>query len=190
MTDAAAPAPRHAAPRVLWLGVLMAVLVLLAALSVAIGTREVGLDDIAAALRGQVDTIEQAAVAARIPRTVLAALAGASLGMAGAIMQGVTRNPLADPGILGVNLGASLAIAVAVAWFGIASAQAYLTSRCSKPGRARIAPRTASTAAAGPAIVPFSPSCATSSVPRAPPASQLAWRRSLTASRSSIGAKR
>ncbi|WP_420850961.1 FecCD family ABC transporter permease [Paracoccus aerius] len=104
----------------------MAVLVLLAALSVAIGTREVGLDDIAAALRGQVDTIEQAAVAARIPRTVLAALAGASLGMAGAIMQGVTRNPLADPGILGVNLGASLAIAVAVAWFGIASAQAFI----------------------------------------------------------------
>lgn len=126
MTDAAAPAPHRAAPRVLWLGVLMAVLVLLAALSVAIGTREVGLDDIAAALRGQVDTIEQAAVAARIPRTVLAALAGASLGMAGAIMQGVTRNPLADPGILGVNLGASLAIAVAVAWFGIASAQAFI----------------------------------------------------------------
>lgn len=126
MIDAAAPAPRHAAPRVLWLGVLMAVLVLLAALSVAIGTREVGLDDIAAALRGQVDTIEQAAVAARIPRTVLAALAGASLGMAGAIMQGVTRNPLADPGILGVNLGASLAIAVAVAWFGIASTQAFI----------------------------------------------------------------
>lgn len=126
MTDAAAPAPRHAAPRVLWLAVLMAVLALLAALSVAIGTREVGMDDIAAALRGQVDTIEQAAVAARIPRTVLAALAGASLGMAGAIMQGVTRNPLADPGILGVNLGASLAIAVAVAWFGIASAQAFI----------------------------------------------------------------
>ena len=94
----------------------MAVLVLLAALSVAIGTREVGLDDIAAALRGQVDTIEQAAVAARIPRTVLAALAGASLGMAGAIMQGVTRNPLADPGILGVNAGASFAVVLGIAF--------------------------------------------------------------------------
>nr|WP_229665088.1 iron ABC transporter permease [Paracoccus acridae] len=110
----------------MWLVAWLAVLGVLCALSVAIGTRAVGLEDIAAALRGQVDSIGQAAVAARIPRTVLAALAGAALGVAGTVMQGVTRNPLADPGILGVNLGASLAVAVGVAWFGIASAQAYI----------------------------------------------------------------
>ena len=132
MTGTASPLPRAAvAPRsnpvrAVWLAAMLGLLAMLCALSVAIGTRDVGLDDIAAALRGQVDTIGQAAVAARIPRTVLAALAGASLGLAGAIMQGVTRNPLADPGILGVNLGASLAVAVAVAFFGIASAQAYI----------------------------------------------------------------
>jgi iron complex transport system permease protein len=103
-----------------------ALLVLLCALSVAIGTREVAWSDIVAALGGQVDSIGQAAVAVRIPRTLLALLAGAALGLAGAIMQGVTRNPLADPGILGVNMGASLAVVVGVAWFNIASAQAYI----------------------------------------------------------------
>ncbi|MCP5978653.1 iron chelate uptake ABC transporter family permease subunit, partial [Klebsiella pneumoniae] len=50
--------------------------------------------DIVAALRGHMDTIGQAAVAMRIPRTLLALLAGAALGLAGAIMQGITRNPL------------------------------------------------------------------------------------------------
>lgn len=120
------PARQPGGIRGLWLVAWLAVLGVLCALSVAIGTRAVGLEDIAAALRGQVDSIGQAAVAARIPRTVLAALAGAALGVAGTVMQGVTRNPLADPGILGVNLGASLAVAVGVAWFGIASAQAYI----------------------------------------------------------------
>src|SRR5690606_20703682 len=82
--------------------------------------------DVLAALRGQVDSIGQAAVAMRIPRTLLALSAGAALGLAGAIMQGVTRNPLADPGILGVNMGASLAVVIGVAWFNISSAQAYI----------------------------------------------------------------
>ncbi|MDX3927003.1 MAG: iron ABC transporter permease [Shinella sp.] len=112
--------------RTLWLGAVIAILALFCALSVAIGTREVGWLDVIAALGGHVDSIDQAAVAARIPRTMLALLAGAALGLAGAIMQGVTRNPLADPGILGVNMGASLAVVVGVSWFHIASAQAYI----------------------------------------------------------------
>ncbi|UXS03408.1 FecCD family ABC transporter permease [Agrobacterium tumefaciens] len=108
---------------------MMAVAVLLlvmCALSVSVGTRSVGLADIFAALGGQIDNVAQAAVAARLPRTLLALLAGAALGLAGAVMQGVTRNPLADPGILGVNMGASLAVVVAVAWFDIASANAFI----------------------------------------------------------------
>lgn len=125
-TALSGPAIRPNPARAAWMIALLALLAALCALSVAVGTRDVGPDDIAAALRGRVDTIAQAAVAARIPRTVLAALAGAALGLSGAVMQGVTRNPLADPGILGVNLGASLAVAVAVAWFGIASAQAFI----------------------------------------------------------------
>lgn len=110
----------------MWLVVMIAAVGILCFLSVAIGTRQVAWADIQAALGGQTDNIGQAAVAVRMPRTLLALLAGAALGLAGAIMQGVTRNPLADPGILGVNMGASLAVVVGVAWFSITTAQAYI----------------------------------------------------------------
>lgn len=117
---------RTSRTRLFWLGVVVILLVILCALSVLIGTRDVALADITAALYGHTDTIAQAAVSMRFPRTLLAFLAGASLGLAGAIMQGITRNPLADPGILGVNMGASLAVVIGVAWFNIASAQTYI----------------------------------------------------------------
>ena len=112
--------------RSLWLMALVVLLGGLGALSVTIGSRDVAWADIAAALAGGQDTIGQAAVALRIPRTLLAVLAGSALGLAGAVMQGVTRNPLADPGILGVNTGASLAVVIGVAWFNISSADAYI----------------------------------------------------------------
>ncbi len=112
--------------RSLWLMALVVLLCGLGALSVTIGSRDVAWADIAAALAGGQDTIGQAAVALRIPRTLLAVLAGSALGLAGAVMQGVTRNPLADPGILGVNTGASLAVVIGVAWFNIGSADAYI----------------------------------------------------------------
>lgn len=112
--------------RGLWLALVIAALGLLCLLSVGIGTRGVIWADVVAALGGQVDSAGQAAVSVRIPRTLLALVAGAALGLAGAIMQGVTRNPLADPGILGVNMGASLAVVIGVAWFNIASIHAYV----------------------------------------------------------------
>lgn len=112
--------------RTLWLVALVFALGALAAASIAIGTRDVAWEDIGLALSGQTDNIGQAAVLVRIPRTVLAIVAGAALAVAGTIMQGVTRNPLADPGILGVNMGASLAVVVGVVWFSIESAQAFI----------------------------------------------------------------
>ncbi|AYC99515.1 iron ABC transporter permease [Neorhizobium sp. NCHU2750] len=114
------------AQRGLWLIALCGLLLVLCTLSVTVGTRDVGWGDIRLALDGHVDTIGQSAVSLRIPRTLLALLAGAALGLAGAVMQGVTRNPLADPGILGVNMGASLAVVVGVAWYNMASASAYI----------------------------------------------------------------
>ncbi|KRW95602.1 iron ABC transporter permease [Paracoccus sp. MKU1] len=127
MTAQAGAMPgRRAARNTLGLAAVLLLVALLCALSVAIGTREVGWDDIAAALAGRAETIGQAAVAARLPRTALAFLAGAALGLSGALLQGVTRNPLADPGILGINMGAALAVVVGVAWFSITSAQAYI----------------------------------------------------------------
>jgi len=117
-----APARRPGPPRVLWLLAVVAVLAALMAASVAVGSRDVGWSDIVAGLGGSSDTIGQAAVTKRIPRTVLAVVVGAALGLSGAVMQGVTRNPLADPGVLGVNMGASLAVVAGIAWFGLFSA--------------------------------------------------------------------
>ncbi|MGC0366389.1 iron complex transport system permease protein [Rhodococcus sp. 27YEA15] len=103
----------------LWLIGVLIVLVTLAGASVVIGSRDVDWSDIVAALGGSTENIGQGAIAKRIPRTVLALVVGAALGLAGAVMQGITRNPLADPGILGVNMGASLAVVVGMAWFGL-----------------------------------------------------------------------
>ena len=109
-----------------WLALALAGLCLATLLSVTVGTRAVGWGDIGAGLSGRTETIGQAAVALRLPRTALAALAGAALGLAGALMQGVTRNPLADPGLLGVNGGAALAVVIGIAWFAIDTVGAYI----------------------------------------------------------------
>ncbi|RMB82436.1 iron ABC transporter permease [Streptomyces shenzhenensis] len=117
---------RPARVRVTWLLVLTAVLVVVMMCSLAFGSRAVAWSDVWSALGGADHTLEEAAVAKRIPRSLLAIVVGAALGLAGAVMQGVTRNPLADPGILGVNMGASLAVVTAVAYFGLASASGYI----------------------------------------------------------------
>lgn len=125
-------APNSAAPgaadlrrpvlvRTVWLLIGVAVLVALSILSVSFGVRSVSFDDIVAAFSGHDDTISQAAIIKRIPRTVLALLVGAALALSGATMQAVTRNPIADPGILGVSNGASLAVVVGIAFFGLAN---------------------------------------------------------------------
>ncbi|MEU8669970.1 iron ABC transporter permease [Streptomyces anulatus] len=117
---------RPAGVRLLW--VLLSVLALAAVMvaSVALGSRDVPWSDVVAALGGADDTLGRAAATKRIPRTVLAVVIGAALGLAGGVMQGVTRNPLADPGILGVNMGASLAVVTAVAFFGLTSPTGYV----------------------------------------------------------------
>lgn len=105
---------------------LLVLLVLAVFLSLTFGARDVAWADVTAALSRPPETIAEAAVAARIPRTALALLAGAALGLAGAAMQGLTRNPLADPGILGTNAGAALAVVIGLAWFGMESDTLYL----------------------------------------------------------------
>jgi iron complex transport system permease protein len=62
----------------------------------------------------------------RLPRAVLGILVGAALGAAGALMQGHTRNPLADPGLLGVSAGAAFAVVLGISAFGLRSPQAYV----------------------------------------------------------------
>ncbi|MFD4356259.1 FecCD family ABC transporter permease [Nocardia sp. NPDC058518] len=62
----------------------------------------------------------------RLPRTVAGLLAGVALALAGAVMQGLTRNPLAGPGLLGINAGASLAIVIAMGTFGLTATGGFI----------------------------------------------------------------
>jgi iron complex transport system permease protein len=114
--------------RVRALGLLVALAVLAAMMvaSVLVGSREVDWNDVVAALGGQTEGFGPAAVVTRIPRTLVAVLVGAALAVSGAVMQGVTRNPLADPGILGINMGASLAVVTVIAFVGISSASSQI----------------------------------------------------------------
>ena len=106
--------------------VLAVALVLAAVASVAFGARGVTWADIVAGVSGSQDTLAEAAVAQRVPRTVLAAVVGAALGVSGALLQGISRNPLADPGIFGINNGAALAVVIGMSFFGMTSPYAYI----------------------------------------------------------------
>lgn len=124
----AATLRRPAAVRLAWLALSFAVLAALCVASVAFGVRDVALNDILAGLGGDTSGVAQAAVVARVPRTALAVLVGAALAMSGAAMQAVTRNPLADPGILGVSGGAALAVVIGIAFFGMSDPYSFIAA--------------------------------------------------------------
>jgi iron complex transport system permease protein len=111
------------------LGLLAAVAVLgvLCLLSVWLGSKEIPVTAVWQVLWRN-DGSEDAVVihSVRIPRTLLALAVGASLGLAGALMQALTRNPLAEPGLLGVNAGAAFAIVFAIAVLGVSSLYSYI----------------------------------------------------------------
>jgi iron complex transport system permease protein len=96
--------------------------------SVAIGAKSMPWSTAWHALFGYDPTLEDHLVVRelRVPRTVLAIMVGAALGLAGAVMQGVTRNPLADPGLLGVNAGAALFVVIGIFQFGISGPTAVV----------------------------------------------------------------
>jgi iron complex transport system permease protein len=75
----------------------------------------------------------------RIPRTILGLLVGAALGLAGALMQALTRNPLADPGLLGVNAGASFAVVTGIALLGVTGVGGYVWFAFAGAGIAAVA---------------------------------------------------
>ncbi|KJZ18175.1 MULTISPECIES: iron ABC transporter permease [unclassified Halomonas] len=114
----------HSRPTGVYL--LLAALAASIMMSVVIGARPTDLTALMGLLDGRIDSIDEAAIASRLPRTLLALLAGAALAVAGATMQGLTRNPLADPGLLGVNAGAALAVVIGIAWFDMQQASGYI----------------------------------------------------------------
>jgi iron complex transport system permease protein len=102
---------------------LLALLALVAAASIAVGSRTIPIEGIWSALAGPVGSDDDVVVvrSLRLPRTALGLVVGVALGIAGALAQGHTRNPLADPGLLGVSAGAAFAVCLAVYAFGVTS---------------------------------------------------------------------
>ncbi|GHC83335.1 iron ABC transporter permease [Nocardiopsis terrae] len=95
------------------------------AASVLVGARALDPVTVWQALAGTADREADIIVhQIRLPRTALGVLAGISLGLGGALMQGHTRNPLGDPSILGVTFGAALAVVLGIALAGITAVQA------------------------------------------------------------------
>jgi iron complex transport system permease protein len=109
-------------------GLLVSVLILLlvAVASIAVGAKELSLDQVWHGLFESSGTYGDVVVDERLARTILGLLAGAALGLAGAVLQALTRNPLADPGLLGINAGASAAVVTAITYFGVTSLSGYV----------------------------------------------------------------
>lgn len=122
MTTLAGPAPASHMVRA-WSGVpvLLAALVAVFLLHIAVGAKQLPLSTVFEALTAfDPKTFDHVIIFnLRLPRAVLAVAVGASLSLAGALMQGVTRNPLADPSLLGLTSGAAFAVVIATAVYGL-----------------------------------------------------------------------
>jgi iron complex transport system permease protein len=110
------------------LALAVAALVLVCAASLAVGSRSIPFGTVVDALTDASRTNQDHAIVRdlRLPRTAVGLLAGVALGLTGALLQGLTRNPLADPAILGISTGAALAAAAAVLVLGVASVYGYV----------------------------------------------------------------
>ncbi|MEU9670183.1 iron ABC transporter permease [Streptomyces bobili] len=118
--------------RVVGTGVLVVILAAVATLSLAVGARALSPAEVWHGLFAAPDTdqrlteIRLIVQTVRVPRTVLAVVAGVALGVGGALIQGYTRNPIADTGLLGVNAGASFAVVSVIAVFGLTDPFQYV----------------------------------------------------------------
>ncbi|MFI6978545.1 FecCD family ABC transporter permease [Embleya sp. NPDC050154] len=118
--------------RVVGLVALVVVLVVAALVSLVVGARALSPAEVWHGLFAAPDAdqrqneVRLIVQTVRVPRTVLAIVAGLALGVGGALIQGYTRNPIADTGLLGVNAGASFAVVSVVSVFGFADPTQYV----------------------------------------------------------------
>jgi iron complex transport system permease protein len=126
-TGGSAPSARVRGRHTFGLLVALGVLAFVMVLSVSVGSQSIALDRVWG-LVWHPDGSDEAIIVhdLRIPRTLLGLLVGAALGVAGGLMQALTRNPLADPGLLGINAGAAAAIVTAAALLGSVDPLVYV----------------------------------------------------------------
>ncbi|WP_342442836.1 iron ABC transporter permease [Lysinibacillus sp. FSL K6-0075] len=116
--------PKHFGKVLLFLIIFLAICVIA---SLLFGSRTIGWTGLMDGLfHPDVESHEAVVIRKRIVRTIFSLLCGAALGVSGALMQAVTRNPIADPSILGVNTGASLFVVCGIAFLNISSANQYI----------------------------------------------------------------
>nr|WP_171171631.1 iron chelate uptake ABC transporter family permease subunit [Streptomyces sp. I05A-00742] len=119
--------PRRNAGRAVGLLVSVGLLLLVVMASVAVGAKQVPLDQVWHGLFHYTGNETDVVVRdVRVPRTLLGLLTGAALGLAGTVMQALTRNPLADPGLFGISAGAAAAVVSAISFLGVTSLTGYV----------------------------------------------------------------
>ncbi|MFF1376526.1 FecCD family ABC transporter permease [Streptomyces sp. NPDC058308] len=118
----------------------VAALLLAVLLSLAVGARAIAPSAVLdALLHGGHGDAAEVVREMRVPRTVLGVLVGAALALAGTVLQGMTRNPIADPGILGISQGASVGVVLAIAFAGVHTLSGYVWWAFTGAGLAAVA---------------------------------------------------
>ncbi|MFJ9029152.1 FecCD family ABC transporter permease [Streptomyces sp. NPDC102274] len=129
---AAAPpihSTRHAlvARRIGWTAAAVVAVLLSILLSLAVGARAVAPSAVVdALLHGGHSDDAEVIRQLRVPRTLIGLMVGAALALAGTVLQGITRNPIADPGILGISQGSSVGVVLAIAFAGVHTLSGYV----------------------------------------------------------------
>ncbi|MFD5132088.1 FecCD family ABC transporter permease [Streptomyces olindensis] len=126
--------------RVGWTAAALLLLLLAVLLSLAVGSRPVAPGAVWDALvHGGQSENAQVVRSLRVPRTVIGVLVGAALAVAGTVLQGITRNPIAEPGILGISQGASVGVVCAITFFGVHTLTGYVWYAFAGAGLAAVA---------------------------------------------------
>ncbi|MFF2846995.1 FecCD family ABC transporter permease [Streptomyces sp. NPDC058001] len=108
--------------------------------SLAVGARAIAPSAVCdALLNGGHSDAAEVVRGLRVPRTVVGVMVGAALALAGTVLQGITRNPIADPGILGISQGASVGVVLAIAFAGVHTLTGYVWFAFAGAGIASVA---------------------------------------------------
>lgn len=126
--------------RIGWTAVAVFALLLAVLLSLAFGSRQFAPPEVLGALLyGGDGDAAQVVRFLRLPRTLIGLMVGAALALAGTVMQGVTRNPIADPGVLGISQGASVGVVLALSFLGVHTLSGYVWFAFAGAGAASVA---------------------------------------------------